>query len=430
MSKIKSHLDFERALLTRMAVDAKDVVLAVRLGISRRNFHDEEHAALHDEIVQQVTKYGKPPGLSLVKGYFPGFNPLKINAATGALIDELVERQYYTDTTALLQELRDALSNRGKKKASAIYEDFRKKVIDLPADVSRRRNCTLNMADAVGGVWEHYEHVKASGGLDGIPWPWPTLNKATMGLHNQEYVVLSARPKGRKTAVMCVAAVSMAQLGYRVLFKTIEMAKEVITRRMAAIYSLIDYGRFRGGELTPAEEEKLIGRLGAIVEDGLFIEVVGKEPGDAELTTLRSHVDRVQPDVVFIDGAYLLADRDHLEQARLSNRMKQMAQEVNLPIVISTQLNRDSGEGKEAKLTGVAFSDAYVQDADFVIALRQTPEEKQMNLLRLDFPGQRESASDSMHIRCIHYTDFSEVDSETVIQTLQEEDGSEDEEAA
>lgn len=403
---IRTSLDLERAVLTKMVTSTQEAALAIRLGMTQRHFHDPEHAALYEHAVKSVQEHGAALGLGMLNAYFPRFTILRTDSPIAKMAEELRERQYHVEAAAVLDEIRQALADR-KEVPSTIVSKFQRKLSEVasraaPSEAARR------LPDAVSSIWADYELTKETGGIVGIPTPWEPLNIALGGFQPEQYIVVTARPKVGKTWFTEVLAAYVASMGYPVLFKTIEMSRTVIERRFAAILSGVEYGRFRNGRMTQEEETKVLDTLASIHDEQLPITVIGREPGDNEMVSLRGHVDHYQPALVVIDGVYLLGkDRGHEEQGAVSTAIKRFAQDAKLPVIASTQLNREAGDEKEASLSNVAFSDAYAQDADGTIALRRGREERLQNLLRVELPGQRESAVDAFWVNWLLCSDFS-----------------------
>lgn len=257
-----------------------------------------------------------------------------------------------------------------------------------------------------------------------VEWD-PVVSVEWEGLH-QVYDLMVARTHNfvaadvylHNTWWMEYVASFVANSGHRVLFKTIEMSVRAINQRMAAILSGLQYARLREGSLTSQDEDKLLSSLVLAAANQFPLTVIGREPGDAELATLRGHCERIKPEVLFIDGVYLLTARDHEQQATLSDSIKRLSQELDIPVIVSTQLNRDAGDEKETKLSDLAFSDSYGQNADLVIALRRGQEEKALDRLRHDLPGQRESKVECYYTNWVLCSDFSECKVDSEIATI------------
>lgn len=417
MSQMRNPVDFERALLTKMCVDRDTIGDVLKNALTVRHFHDPENGQVFEYVVSSYRRYGKPPGKDLVLAYFPGFRWIDNEALPGALIEELQQRQFHTEILAVTEDMRRSLADGKGLKPSEVFDALRQKVQEIGL-LSSRSDAVSYFPDAIDSVMAEYEKARSSKGLTGIELPWESLNLATMGLHPQEMVVVSARPKCGKTWWMEYVASFVANSGHRVLFKTIEMSVRAINQRMAAILSGLQYARLREGSLTSQDEDKLLSSLVLAAANQFPLTVIGREPGDAELATLRGHCERIKPEVLFIDGVYLLTARDHEQQATLSDSIKRLSQELDIPVIVSTQLNRDAGDEKETKLSDLAFSDSYGQNADLVIALRRGQEEKALDRLRHDLPGQRESKVECYYTNWVLCSDFSECKVDSEIATI------------
>lgn len=94
-------------------------------------------------------------------------------------------------------------------------------------------------------------------------------------------------------------------------------------------------------------------------------------------------IEEHEPELVLIDGAYLLQDEDGGKRMweksmHISRGIKQIAQDYEVPVIITIQLNRqgDSRKNGDPSLSDVAYSDAYAQDVDFLLGLDQDDDQK------------------------------------------------------
>lgn len=166
---------------------------------------------------------------------------------------------------------------------------------------------------------------------------------------------------------------------HRVLYVTTEMSKLRIALRFYAIREHLPYGRLRSGSLTAFEEEKLQkSTTGSLKESGL--DIVGGN-FDFRVETLAAAIDESKPEMVVIDGIYLIQvpGKDRIEKAANAfSEVKRMATQKKVPIVVTSQFNREvkANQAATARVESVALTDAAVWHSTLVFGMVQTDEQK------------------------------------------------------
>lgn len=231
-----------------------------------------------------------------------------------------------------------------------------------------------NAREAMDAVLVEYDHAHMNPGLSGIPSLWPTFDYSTGGMQPGDLITWVARPEVGKTYVLLRQAQVAWQLGYSVLVVTMEMTIEQITRRLAGMCSGINPDLIRKGMLSNPVRQRLeqcIDGLAMVDRLRLFSGGMKKTVGDVDLL-----VQEFKPDVVFIDGVYLMRPTGGKQLQRLErvaevfDEIKQMALAQNVPVVVTTQFSRQAGKkGKEGSLENIAYSDAISTHSSIILAL-------------------------------------------------------------
>jgi replicative DNA helicase len=166
---------------------------------------------------------------------------------------------------------------------------------------------------------------------------------------------------------------------HRVLYVTTEMSKLRIALRFYALRTKLEYGRLRSGELTIFEEEKLRKHtLSELKETGL--DIVGGN-FDFRIETLAAAIDEAEPELVIIDGIYLIKvpGKDRIEQAANAfGEVKRLTVRQKLPIVVTSQFNREvkANQASTARAESVALTDAAVWHSTLIFGMVQTDDDK------------------------------------------------------
>jgi replicative DNA helicase len=235
-------------------------------------------------------------------------------------------------------------------------------------------------------IKDFYERIK--NGERGIQTPWPSVNDATYGFWPEDLVLFVARIGVGKTWTAILTAlhawrspVPGTDEHCRVLFITTEVSQMRVGMRLYAAMERLPYGEFTHGRLTFLQEERLFKLIDDNFErDGFFI--TGGD-FDFRMESVQQAIEHCNPNIVVVDGAYLLQAEGDSRTERMAatfNEMKRMAKRKHVPIVITTQLNRGAakkGDADSVELDNIALSDVGGWNADLVFALIQSDEQRE-----------------------------------------------------
>ena len=212
--------------------------------------------------------------------------------------------------------------------------------------------------------------------IKGISTGYTKLDEMTGGLHAGELVILAARPSMGKTALALNIAQHVAtRLNETVAVFSLEMSKESLLTRMLCATARVDSQRFRAGYLTQEERRKLHHALHDLVESPLYIDdTPGVHLMDMHAKLRRLRQERGQIGLVIVDYLQLMSGRGRFENrnqevSALSRGMKLLAKELNVPMMVLSQLSRavETRQGDHRpQLSDLRESGSIEQDADVV----------------------------------------------------------------
>jgi intein/homing endonuclease len=165
----------------------------------------------------------------------------------------------------------------------------------------------------------------------------------------------------------------------RVLFATTEMTQEKIVQRWVGVHFKLPYTQLTHGRLGAFAKQKMVDGLNLLEnEEGLYI--IGGD-FDFRIESLEAAIEDCEPDIVLLDGAYLLKSEGERRSDRAANsydELKRCAKRNHIPLVASTQFNREVKVGKlnSAAAEKIALSDNAGWNADLAYGLIQTPDMK------------------------------------------------------
>lgn len=199
------------------------------------------------------------------------------------------------------------------------------------------------------------------------------------GLYKGELTVIPGRPSMGKTAVALWMSLFMAREGKRVVIFSLEMSKEQLVGRLLSIISGVDSDKLRFKGTNAADREKLQRALEELQRLPIVIEYCGSDTvDDIRAKALMLH-KQGKLDVCFIDYLNLinlvvpkgsLQETTDLAMGSVARKIKLMAEEMQVPVVLMAQMNRES-EKRPAPhfpiLSDLRNSGAIEQIADVVI---------------------------------------------------------------
>lgn len=220
------------------------------------------------------------------------------------------------------------------------------------------------------------EYHQNQGMLTGVSSGFPDFDKMTTGLHGGEMVIIAARPSCGKTSLAMNIAESVAidqKLPVGVF--SLEMTAESLVLRMLCSRSRVNLRNIRDGFLAERDFPKLTGAAGKLAGAPLFID----DTSGLSILQLRAKARRMHQQygikLFVIDYLQLLhstarrAENRQQEIADISNGVKALAKELNVPVIVLSQLNRDlekRGPGERPRLSDLRESGSIEQDADLV----------------------------------------------------------------
>jgi replicative DNA helicase len=212
--------------------------------------------------------------------------------------------------------------------------------------------------------------------IKGISTGFAKLDEYTGGLHGGDLFIVAARPSMGKTAFALNIAQHVAlKLKQTAAVFSLEMSKESLLTRMLCSAARVDSQRFRAGYLTQEERRKLSNALHELVEAPLYIDdTAGLHMMDMHAKLRRLQAERGKIGLVIVDYLQLMGGHGRFENrnqevSALSRGMKLLAKELNVPMMVLSQLSRavETRQGDHRpQLSDLRESGSIEQDADVV----------------------------------------------------------------
>ena len=276
-------------------------------------------------------------------------------------LSHILQQQAYDDT----EDIGDVLLNTGKR-----LDQLQQ---DLSGDDG---NCSFKeVTEATLKDIANRMGLYASGKATGINTGLQDLNNMTSGWHGGELIILAARPAMGKTAVSLHFAKSAAKQGTPVVIFSLEMDAKSLCERFIVSECNVHPSKLKSGNINSIELQE-IDRAGGLVYE-LPIEI--KDKAAISMGHIRSKCRALHRQkkcgMVIIDYLQLIAESSNgqrnreQEISRMSREAKIIAKELNIPVILLSQLNRevDKRQDKKPILADLRESGAIEQDADMVI---------------------------------------------------------------
>jgi replicative DNA helicase len=210
-----------------------------------------------------------------------------------------------------------------------------------------------------------------------IDWPWFRMNNNTGGLFPGEFTLLGARPGIGKSAFGLGVAVHAAKQGKRVGFVSCEMSHQQLGHRLLAMETSVPMTDMRTGTLNDHQKQKIEKAL-PLVKHLTGRAWIASRPtinqirSRAKLAKATGGLDLLVVDYLGLMGADNPKASIYERVTEISNGLKALAIELNIPLLVLAQLNRDAGKTDDhPRLEHLRDSGSLEQDADNVIFIHR-----------------------------------------------------------
>ncbi len=228
-------------------------------------------------------------------------------------------------------------------------------------------------------AFERIEELhKSDHSFRGVPTGFPDLDGLLSGLQKSDLIILAARPSiGKTTFALDIARQVGTAAKIPVGIFSLEMGSDQLVDRMIASHANVDLWRLRTGKLQENDFALIGDAIGLLSEAPIFID----DTGSVNIMEMRTMARRLQAEhrlgLIIIDYLQLMEGRSRSgdnrvqEISEISRGLKQLARELNIPILALSQLSRavESRPDQVPKLSDLRESGSIEQDADVVMFL-------------------------------------------------------------
>lgn len=387
-------IESEDHLLSCCLLDGAEVIARCEeANIRPESFYDPKHGIIFD-ILLGLTRAGKPTEVDVVAEELQ--TQKKLDSVGGyAFLTQISSRipttaqaGYFIEKVRELSLLREMIrSATGAVEDcynfSGGIEEFIDQIETKIFNVTQQRvsASATHIRELTKGTMASIAKMRGrSGELSGIGSGFVDLDRLTWGFQKAEMIVLAARPSMGKTALALNfaenAALPRRGKGVAVLVFSLEMSAEQLSLRLLCSRARVNMFRLRDG-LTNASEETL--RLSEAANELSGAMILIDDSSSISVMQMRAKARRIHArtplGMIVVDYLQLLASSDSTipreqQVSEVSRGLKALAKDLNLPVIVLSQLNRMSEtQNRAPRLADLRESGSIEQDSDVVMLL-------------------------------------------------------------
>lgn len=388
--KVPPHDDIvEQSVLGAILMD-KDAIVDVIEFLRPNHFYQDKNAAVFGamlslyerrdpiDVVTVIAELKKQGNLAAAGGSSYINNLLTVvptSAHTqkyGQIVKEHCTKRMLIKASGAITEL--AFSEEGE--AQQILDAAEQEIFAIAQHATRRDFIAIK--DALASSFDRLDELhKRAGGLRGVPTGFPDLDFRLAGMQDSNLLILAARPGTGKTAmILNIAQYVSVKEKIPVGIFSLEMSKEELVDRLLVSQADIDAWKLKTGRLSDDDFTNLSDAMGVLAEAPLYID---DTPG-ISILEMRTKARRLQMQygvkLIIIDYLQLAdcgrrMDNRVQEVSLISQSFKNLARELNIPVLVCSQLSRavEARGTRIPELSDLRESGSIEQDADVVMFL-------------------------------------------------------------
>lgn len=395
-NKLPSNIEAEQSLIGSVLVN-NDIIDEISNIVNAGKFFDPIHRKIY-EVIETLNNKGMIANPITLKNYFEKDSGL---SEVGG-VDYLVKLTRFSssikqaiDYAKIIHEMyvkrelifiSDGISDQAKdeqieKTGENIIEDAEKSLFDL-AERGNFSQTFLKFNQAIDQTIEMATlAMKSDQGIVGVPTGLSDLDEKLGGLHKSDLIIIAGRPSMGKTAlatnIAYYAAKHMQDNNEKgsVAFFSLEMSSEQLSTRILSEQARISSHEIRTGKATEETLNRYIETSRNIYDLPLYID----ETPAIAISTLSNRARRIKRlfglKLIVVDYIQLMRTNSNRMDGRvqeiseITQGLKALAKELNVPVVALSQLSRavEQRDDKKPQLSDLRESGSIEQDADVVL---------------------------------------------------------------
>lgn len=313
-------------------------------------------------------------GLSYLGGLAKN-TPTAANIA--AYADIVRERSILRRLIEVGGEISEAAFEPGTRKAVELLDEAERKVFSIAEQGGHSTQGPEAIAEVLARTVERIDTLfHANSSITGISSGFSDFDKMTAGLQSSDLIVVAGRPSmGKTTFAMNLAEHAVMEGEGAVIFFSMEMPAESLAMRLMSSLGRIELQRIRTGQLEDDDWPRITSAISMLSSKKLLIDDSGAlSPFEVRARARRMARAYGGLSLIVIDYLQLMRVPGHSEHraaeiSEISRSLKALARELNVPVVVLSQLNRGLEQRPEKRplMSDLRESGAIEQDADLIV---------------------------------------------------------------
>lgn len=418
------NLEAEQSVLGSLLID-RDAIIQVAPILKHEDFYQPSHGLIYQAISDLYTRQEPTDVVTLTdeltrRDKLSTVGGVSYLTSLVSVVPTAVHVEYYArivERTATLRRLIDA----GTKVVGIAFregidtEEALDEAEQAIFDVSQNR-VPRGFTPIKDVLDELFDQMSEGGGrVMGVPTGFIGLDRVLGGLQRSDLIILAARPSVGKTALALSMAYNAAVSHSKIVgFISLEMSSQQIVQRLLASETGINSHRLRMGQINDDEWSAVSRAYGKLSEASVFID----DGGISTVNDVRTKARRLQAeyglDLLIIDYLQLMQSRRSenrvQEISEISRGLKQLARELNIPVVALSQLSRavENRADHRPLLSDLRESGSIEQDADVVMLIyredRYDAETNRKGIAEINIAKHRNGSTENVSLRFFEAT--------------------------
>ena len=385
-------IEAERAVLASVLINnaTLDTIVEI-IGPDSQAFREPIHQVIYDAMLEMAFTgvcidavtlnlfLDRPGGLSEdLEQYLAG---LIMELPTSAHASHYAVSVHQDHLARQLWQLTEVVRSGIKEKERDVAEVLEEAERGLYSLSVKRTTSPVSSAPELRAMVDAYLQLSEDGKDRGVPCGLPEIDKVTMGWQKGDMIIVGARPSVGKTQLALNWAFYAAQQGVPVLFASLEMSRMQVGQRLMAIAGQLELTAIRDGRISHGNKTRYDRATNIVNKLPLWCD----DSSGLTLWELRSKTRRWRSDhdsgMLVVDYLQLLKlggkqrqqQQRYVEVGEISRTLKGLARELDMPVVVCCQLNREADNIGDhfRRLACLREAGDIEQDADLVFIVSQ-----------------------------------------------------------
>lgn len=388
MNVLPHDLLAEQAVLGSIFLDPDKIHIASEY-LTKDSFFKLSHGMLFN-IMQELSDKGDPIDPVSIKsaldssGQFELVGGMAFLASLINAVPTSAHIEHYSKVVAeksrarkVIEDLSQSISNvyDGKIDLNEILSQTEQNLSTISNEQKKGFRTIIDVIDSTQSILD--ERSQKVGDVTGTSTGFTDFDQITTGLHEDNLIIIAARPAMGKTAFALNIAQNVAKNSDKaVAIFSLEMGAESLVERMLSAEGLIPSYHVRTGNLSESEWRRMISAQERLARGKIFID----DTAGLRISEIRSKAKRLAQEngglgLIVIDYLQLIEGRGRenrqQEVSEISRQLKIIAKELKVPVIALSQLSRgvDQRNDKRPILSDLRESGSIEQDADIVAFL-------------------------------------------------------------